>query len=525
MWDGIELAFDSLYRSNIDKNETSIIFLTDGAPSPGRPVRGILPTLDKYLSLQGIFCPIHTFLFGYDGEPNLMYKIAQKTGGTFGFISDASMMSTFIINKVTSILNTYCNKIEIEFKYSCEDEKLKEIFCDYPFRVNKENRTCLVNIGGLQSDLPRCFDFSDKLDILQLINLYSDENQQKINKISETESVIKGINTKICNNVRLEFIDALSFLKDNILNNEKTEINKMLTKMLEICEKCLTENITEEENVYIYNFICEIQNEITIGFSDVQETKKWLLPYLLSLKSSHLHIFCSDFKNYSIKEYKGPIFEKIKDEISDIFDKLPAPKPSKKSNQNYRSLSLNGIANRVTNRQPISMTQSFNSVYGGCFSGMCKIHTIDGNKYVKDLKPNDVVKTDKGFSKVKHIVITDMNKNISMCKLNQNAYITNWHPVRINNEWIFPNNCLKNLDIFVDKIYNLILQNDHIIYLNGIEVVTLGHGFEGEVIQHDFFGNMKEINKHYVSKSKDGYIKLNQNDILRNSNGLVIGLK
>ena len=104
---------------------SNIILLTDGCPTEGETARGILPTLESYIKKNGIVCPIHSFLFGYDGNPKLMEKISELTSGTFGFIPDASMMSTFIINKITCILNTCVNLIEFEYSYSCDDEKLR----------------------------------------------------------------------------------------------------------------------------------------------------------------------------------------------------------------------------------------------------------------------------------------------------------------------------------------------------------------------------------------------------------------
>ena len=229
------------------------------------------------------------------------------------------------------------------------------------------------------------------------------------------------------------------------------------------------------------------------------------------------------------------MFEKLKDELSDIFDTLPPPKASGKKEHpsQYRSLSLGRVAERFTRPKPAltSMSVYNNPNYGGCFTGECIIKTKDGSKEVKNLKPNDIVKTDKGFSKVKHIVVTKYPES-SFFKLhalsnnaNDEAFITEWHPIRINGKWEFPINKLDCVIVNeIKQVYNLILEEHHVVYLNDVEVVTLGHGFKGDVIEHDFFGNMNKIKKYYVDKSINGFITLNHNQITRNEKGLVNGL-
>ena len=45
-----------------------------------------------------------------------------------------------------------------------------------------------------------------------------------------------------------------------------------------------------------------------------------------------------------------------------------------------------------------------------------------------------------------------------------------------------------------DIIYNFVLSNDHIMYINDTECCTLGHGFtDNEVIQHDYYGTESVI--------------------------------
>jgi len=60
----------------------------------------------------------------------------------------------------------------------------------------------------------------------------------------------------------------------------------------------------------------------------------------------------------------------------------------------------------------------------------------------------------------------------------------------LNNKFEFPITVSKGIvkEIPSDAIYSFVLESGHIMIINGIECVTLGHGFKGDVVEHDYFG-------------------------------------
>jgi hypothetical protein len=66
--------------------------------------------------------------------------------------------------------------------------------------------------------------------------------------------------------------------------------------------------------------------------------------------------------------------------------------------------------------------------------------------------------------------------------------ITPWHPIRRNGEWIFPAHVHGYQDRLVNTVYNLVLSRGHVIDVEGVQCVTLAHGFVDPVVKHDFFG-------------------------------------
>lgn len=81
-----------------------------------------------------------------------------------------------------------------------------------------------------------------------------------------------------------------------------------------------------------------------------------------------------------------------------------------------------------------------------------------------------------------------------MVELIDGLLITEYHPAKINNEWIFPCDYKDSKLIQCDYVYNIILKNRSSILINGIECVTLGHGLKGPIIEHPFLGTERVIN-------------------------------
>lgn len=38
-------------------------------------------------------------------------------------------------------------------------------------------------------------------------------------------------------------------------------------------------------------------------------------------------------------------------------------------------------------------------------------------------------------------------------------------------------------------MYNFVLESEHVMIINNVECVTLGHNFKGDVIEHAYFGS------------------------------------
>ena len=93
-------------------------------------------------------------------------------------------------------------------------------------------------------------------------------------------------------------------------------------------------------------------------------------------------------------------------------------------------------------------------------------------------------------ARVKCVVKTLINaKKRRLVCLEGGLRITPWHPVKINNVFEFPINLGRVMIMECEAVYNFVLEDKHIMNINGIECVTLGHGFEdNQVVKHEYFG-------------------------------------
>jgi hypothetical protein len=151
-------------------------------------------------------------------------------------------------------------------------------------------------------------------------------------------------------------------------------------------------------------------------------------------------------------------------------------------------------------------------------------------KYVKDIKKNDLL---MGNIKVLCVLKTNINNNeIPMVHLKNGLKITPYHPIKTEtNDFIFPINLVDHVNNQliirddIESIFSFVLEKDHIMMINDVECVTLGHGFQGECVSHPFFGTERVINElKKINGWDDGLIEIENNSLHRDqSTGLVNG--
>ena len=72
--------------------------------------------------------------------------------------------------------------------------------------------------------------------------------------------------------------------------------------------------------------------------------------------------------------------------------------------------------------------------------------------------------------------------------------VTPWHPIHFEGEWSFPCRIRSPSPYHMDCVYNVVLSAGHVIFINGYQFITLGHGnVSHPVLAHAFFGTQVSV--------------------------------
>jgi len=193
-----------------------------------------------------------------------------------------------------------------------------------------------------------------------------------------------------------------------------------------------------------------------------------------------------NFKDPGLQIYGGPLFSRIQDEGDKTFINL---KPLVEPLRNYY-----GSTSSVPYTTPSVNMAAFHNQSGSCFAGYCHVLMANGSKKpISEIRRGDVVQTLYGPSIVRYAIEFNIKEKSQPMSQIGNLCITPWHPILENNEWIRPANKFGYTDRLIQTVYNLVLENNHIINVEEHWCVTLGHGLTDNILYHPFFGSIKKV--------------------------------
>jgi hypothetical protein len=474
LWAGIKMGIDKIASIYNDDYNISMLVMTDGV-SNSDPPRGIIPTLQEQIRIKNLNFSINTFGYGYNIDSTLLHQIALLGNGIFGFIPDATMVGTIFINMISSIINGCINNLEIN-------------------NIDGFEMCTPSNFGMISINQPVHVIFKGKTPLKTNINIkFNDKNYNimfntSVNNISKTDFE---------QFMRLELIKIIT----------KTLISQNKLDLINFQSHLITEN-KKFNSDYISALIDDIsfddpnKGQLTKAVSKLIWFQQWGCHYLKAMARAHQLERCITFKELSPQYYNSDEFKTEQSRIEQIFCDIPAPSGS------------------------ISMSSYYEQA-GGCFDGngmICMYDDINKNIYYKQV--SQIVKNDKVFcplnntkyARVICVLKLKVNKKIMMNDIN-GMKITPYHPIYINNEWMFPNDHNTSSFYNINYMYDFVLDSGHIVRINNIDVITLGHKYNfNEKVTHDYFGDkiIDDLRKH---ESWDtGYIVLDNYEFIRNDN-------
>lgn len=488
LWDGLLKGMEEITKNDIGNNQ-SIILLTDGIPTE-EPPRGYIETYKKYLKERETKFSLYNCGFGYNMNSELLLDLVKYTpyGGSYSFIPDSGMVGTIFINLMSNIFNQTANNLKIIIP--------KEY---HPYLENIPKISHLTN-----SELNVMLKLKDNIDYKLLsdilVTITGEHVFYNYFEVSSVPSVINNNESFNFEKVRYNFIKCVEDLEFGVLDKLVSD---------------LTESglINNKIKILLEDYNGQVKEAIKPDYY-----KKWGKHYLPSLVLAHKQGICNNFKDPGVQNYIDDKFLEYQSKMEEIFTKLPPPKPS--IQRRGRGMNIGGAGG-------FSM-DSYYCSNNPCYAPECLVKMADGTSIpIGDLKQGMEVYTKYGPTKIKLVVISRVsNHHTFLCHFESGLKITPYHPIIYNKKWCYPCEVIHPVDTRTPVVISVVLEDYHIITVNEIETVTLGHKFKEDKVAHDFFGSEKVIEQLETHPTYEtGEIILPEESILRDETNKVIGFK
>tara|TARA_B110000208_G_C11790514_1_gene437316 strand:+ start:1415 stop:3295 length:1881 start_codon:yes stop_codon:yes gene_type:complete len=466
IWDGLYKGMEMLRLKNESSRNSSILLLTDGQPNINPP-RGIETMLSKYKDEEKLVCSINTFGFGNSLDSKLLNNIAISGNGMYGFIPDSGFVGTVFTNVLTNELLTYGKNL----KLSIESTSIDETNFIGNYKLSKCSWGFEVDIGNIKFGQSKDINlkFKNKSSLDSITATYTCIDTNKVIKITEDKISYDctDIENNLCRNYLVSGLTTIT--KSQYHHNIESNYQTMRT---------IIESVISEPTTYQKAIIEELDGQIAEAIQE-RFYKKWGYHYLQSLTRAHQLQECTNFKDKAVQFYGGEVFNKIRDQIEEIFISLPPPTASLRAPVVHATVA------------PVSMRSYFNHS-GGCFGGGCNIQLVNKTVKISNVKKGDKVHIGDTIGTILYVLKFPVNK-YDIVKIDK-LLISPYHPIEYNGIWMYPKdiNTVQTYD--EEYVYNFILDIGHYVMIEGYKCITLGHCIQNHpILSHDFLGTKKVI--------------------------------
>lgn len=520
LWAGLKSGIKILQNGHVKGKFSSIFLLTDGQPN-FNPPRGVLSTLETYSKKNPLKCTINTFGFGYSLDSKLLNDLAFQGNGMYCFIPDAGFVGTIFVNALSNLLVTMAKNIQIFCEPINGSTILENGFIGIPSSKNNSTKLGSLQYGQTRSIVVKMKIPNDQPYLRVTLKFETNDSDELKEKIVEGNLWDRSLASDIkFNRHRLTSIETIKNSIEYFLNNQdmlaKKQINELITQ-ISMCDIALDPRVQ--------GLLGDLKGQVTDAFSRKDWFQRWGIHYLPSLINAHLLQICNNFKDPGVQIYGGKLFSEIRDQTDEIFIRLPPPEPSFSSRFQDMSIYDSSGSGSCLVLQDMSMYHSSGSF---CIDGSCLVKMEDGRfKKVEDIRKGDKIMTPMNSSEVLCVVKSKCFFGMEdLVELPSKLLITPYHPVRISGKWQFPCQLSSVNKRPCDAVYNFVLKKDHIMFINGIECVSLGHNLKGEIVQHNYFGSQRILEDlRKMNGWNSGFVEISSGIIRDQSTGLVCGLK
>jgi len=140
---------------------------------------------------------------------------------------------------------------------------------------------------------------------------------------------------------------------------------------------------------------------------------------------------------------------------------------------------------------------------GGCFAADALVSCVcsDGSERavrIAEVEAGTRVRTASGgVAEVQCVVVSPCAQGEAvLSELPTGLQLTEWHPLMdAHGRWRFPITLGRRVLRRISAVYNLVLDVEHVAIVGGMACVTLGHGIEGPIVGHPFWGTRAVIDQ------------------------------
>tara|TARA_B100001989_G_scaffold203433_1_gene151913 strand:+ start:202 stop:2097 length:1896 start_codon:yes stop_codon:yes gene_type:complete len=310
--------------------------------------------------------------------------------------------------------------------------------------------------------------------------------------VSETQQrvyaglLVNGINRNFCyTGSKVEYVSINGISVPLTHKKEKEKIDKEHCRLdaIEFIGKKNATKLSELLTSIEDDTLQETVREVILGLNTYYNT--WGKHFIFSLSQALLQEFRTNYNDKALQKYTSDKFEEICDMGEEIFSKTTPPEPSLLNNR-AQTPTPNMTTNNSTTTRTITVLPDAFLRGGGCFANLKqKLKVIYENRMV-DMTIEDIIKyrnvkllTNNGFSEIECIVSNETNNNTVIMNVD-GVYLTEWHPIRINNgEWVFSRNVGTRVESVPSHTFNFVMKNRSNIMVYGntstIEYASPGH--------------------------------------------------
>ena len=498
IWDGLYKGMETLRLSTIPNTIQTLMLLTDGQ-SNINPPHGLIPMLQKYKDSGNMGCSINTFGFGYNLDSNMLRGIAEEGQGMFAFCPDANFVGTTFCNILSNEMTTYANNVNISLTgsdgYIITKANLVE---GVVLKCNECSWGVEINLGSLRFGQSRniALQFPEGTPLKSSILKFTDISKEVVEVIesSTLTETTPEIQIKIMENQARSHVSR-RIAPLIIASRDRTGIYKDLV------------SIMDEYVSYDSHYIDALMKEVLGQIEEALQPKyytQWGRHYIQSLQLAHMKQESTNFKDHAVQFYGGDLFKKYRDMIEEVFVTSPPAEPSNAPHQTP----MRGVAHTPTT--PVSMRNYFNQS-GGCIAPSCVVKMSDGqHKRVDKIRVGDKIAPGVVIQYVVKFKVEDYQ----MVYMPTGLIISPYHPIKHDvyaPEWSYPcdtidlitqtsvthpDGTIVSVSIPTIKVYNgpfvynFVLNNGHVMLINDIQVITLGHDVaNNSVLKHPYLGS------------------------------------